>query len=70
MNRKDIPRFEGWWGTKKDTRFLMKPEFEPMENADAWQISNAAYTFCCTLFGILEMFEEVGMDALIEKREK
>ncbi|MGB3150211.1 MAG: kynureninase, partial [Maribacter sp.] len=27
LGKKDIPRFEGWWGTKKETRFLMKPEF-------------------------------------------
>jgi len=36
LGKNDIPRFEGWWGTKKESRFLMKPEFEPMANADAW----------------------------------
>jgi kynureninase len=70
LNRKDIPRFEGWWGTKKDTRFLMKPEFEPMENADAWQISNAPILSVAPYLASLELFEEVGMPALIEKRNK
>ncbi len=68
LNRTDIPRFEGWWGTKKDTRFLMKPEFEPMENADAWQISNAPILSVAPYLASLELFEEVGMPALIEKR--
>lgn len=70
LNKKDIPRFEGWWGTKKDTRFLMKPEFEPMENADAWQISNAPVLSIAPYLASLTLFEEVGMMALIEKRNK
>ncbi|MDF4223496.1 kynureninase [Maribacter sp. M208] len=68
LNKKDIQRFEGWWGTKKETRFLMKPEFEPMENADAWQISNVPVLSVAPYFASLTMFEEVGMEKLIEKR--
>ena len=68
LGRKDIPRFEGWWGTKKETRFLMKPEFEPMENADAWQLSNAPILSVAPYLASLELFEEVGMSDLIEKR--
>jgi kynureninase len=70
LNRKDFPRFEGWWGTKKETRFLMKPEFEPMENADAWHVSNPAVLSVAPYLASLEMFEEVGMAALIAKRNK
>ncbi|WP_396633659.1 kynureninase [Maribacter sp. R86514] len=69
LNKKDIQRFEGWWGTKKETRFLMKPEFEPMENADAWQISNAPILSVAPYLASLTMFEEVGMQKLIEKRK-
>ena len=68
LNKKDIQRFEGWWGTKKETRFLMKPEFEPMENADAWQISNVPILSVAPYLASLTMFEEVGMERLIEKR--
>jgi kynureninase len=68
LGKDDIPRFEGWWGTKKETRFMMKPEFDPMENADAWQISNASILSIAPYLASLEMFEEVGMQALIEKR--
>ncbi|MDH7445033.1 kynureninase [Aquimarina sp. 2201CG14-23] len=67
-NKKDIPRFEGWWGTEKESRFLMKPEFEPMPNADAWQLSNAPILSLAPYLASLELFDEVGMDALIKKR--
>ncbi len=70
LNKKDIPRFEGWWGTKKEFRFLMKPEFEPMKNADAWQVSNPPVLSLAPYLASLEMFEEVGMKVLIEKRNK
>lgn len=70
LGRNDIPRFEGWWGTKKETRFLMKPEFEPMDTADAWQLSNPPVLSLAPYLASLELFEEVGMEALIEKRKK
>ena len=70
LDKKDIPRFEGWWGTKKETRFLMRPQFEPMANADAWQISNPSILSLAPYLASLELFEEVGMDLLIEKRKQ
>lgn len=70
LGKNDIPRFEGWWGTKKETRFLMKREFEPMPNADAWQVSNPPVLSLAPYLASLKMFEEVGMEALIEKRKK
>lgn len=68
LGKGNIPRFEGWWGTKKETRFLMKPEFVPTENADAWQLSNPPILSLAPYLASLEMFDEVGMDALIEKQ--
>tara|TARA_R110002020_G_scaffold445961_1_gene657994 strand:+ start:75142 stop:76410 length:1269 start_codon:yes stop_codon:yes gene_type:complete len=70
LGKKDIPRFEGWWGTNKDTRFLMKPEFEPMPNADAWQLSNAPILSLAPYLASLELFTEVGMEALMAKRDR
>ncbi|WP_025742713.1 kynureninase [Aquimarina pacifica] len=66
--QKNINRFEGWWGTSKETRFLMKPEFEPMNNADAWQLSNAPILALAPYLASLELFDTVGMDSLIKKR--
>ncbi|UII76703.1 kynureninase [Flagellimonas sp. HMM57] len=68
LGKKDIPRFEGWWGTKKETRFLMQPEFDPIETADAWQLSNPPILSIAPYLASLELFDEVGMDALIEKQ--
>ena len=70
LGKTDLPRFEGWWGTKKETRFLMKPEFEAIDTADAWQISNPPVLSLAPYLASLEMFAEVGMEMLIEKRNK
>ncbi|MBD1262975.1 kynureninase [Maribacter polysiphoniae] len=70
LGKDDIPRFEGWWGTKKETRFLMKPVFEPMATADAWQISNPPVLALAPYLASLQLFEAVGMDALIAKRNQ
>ncbi|WP_224483580.1 kynureninase [Robertkochia aurantiaca] len=64
---KDIPRFEGWWGTRKESRFLMEPEFEPMPNAEAWQLSNAPILSVAPYLASLTLFEEVGMERLRAK---
>ena len=64
---KEIPRFEGWWGHNKERRFLMEPEFDPMSGAEAWQLSNAPILALAPYLASLELFEEVGMAALIEK---
>ncbi len=67
-NNKEIPRFEGWWGHNKEERFLMAPEFDPEPNANAWQISNAPIFSLAPYLASLQIFDEVGMPALIEKR--
>lgn len=70
LGKDDIPRFEGWWGTKKEVRFQMKPEFDPIPTADAWQLSNPPVLALAPYLAALELFEEVGMPTLIEKRNK
>ncbi|WP_291869486.1 kynureninase [Maribacter sp.] len=70
LNNTDIPRFEGWWGTKKETRFLMKPQFEPMENADAWQLSNPPVLSVAPYLASLQLFERVGMPEIVKKRNR
>lgn len=69
LGREDLHRFAGWWGTKKENRFLMKPEFEPIPTADAWQVSNPPILSLAPYLASLEIFEEVGMPAIIAKRD-
>ena len=69
LGKTDIHRFEGWWGTKKESRFLMKPQFEPIETADAWQVSNPPVLALAPYLASLQLFEEVGMTALINKQQ-
>ena len=70
LDQDKIIRFEGWWGTKKETRFLMKQEFEPIDTADAWQLSNPPVLTLAPYLASLTLFEKAGMKSLIEKRKK
>ncbi len=66
----DLPRFAGWWGHDKDTRFLMGPDFRPIVGAEGWQISNPPILQMAALRASLDIFEEAGMAALAEKSRK
>ncbi len=65
--RTDLPRFAGWWGHDKATRFLMDDTFVPIQGAEGWQMSNETVLSMAALKASLEIFEEVGMKALIRK---
>lgn len=69
-NRPDLPRFAGWWGYDKSTRFMMEPGFRPMEGAEGWQLSNAPVISMAAHWASLELFDEIGMEALNVKSEK
>jgi kynureninase len=66
----DLPRFGGWWGHDKTTRFQMKSGFQPMEGAEGWQLSNVPILGMSAMKASLEVFAEAGMPALREKSEK
>ncbi len=66
----DLPRFGGWWGHDKSTRFQMKSGFKPMEGAEGWQLSNAPVLGMSAMKASIDIFADVGMQALREKSEK
>ena len=68
-NRPELPRFAGWWGHDKDVRFLMEPGFQPMQGAEGWQLSNAPVLGMAAHLASLDIFQEVGMKQLCEKRD-
>jgi kynureninase len=64
----ELPRFAGWWGHNKERRFKMEQKFDPIQGADGWQISNLPVLSLAPYLASVELFAEIGMDALIAKR--
>jgi len=67
LRRKDLARFAGWWGHDKATRFMMDDTFVPIQGAEGWQMSNETVLSMAALKASLEIFEEVGMKAIVRK---
>jgi len=69
-HNKELPRFAGWWNHNKETRFNMRQPFDVMKGAEGWQLSNPPILSMAAIKASLDMFAEVGMEALREKSEK
>lgn len=64
-----LPRFEGWWGHNKSTRFIMGPDFEPIGGIETWQVSNPPILAMAAVRASLEIFAAAGMERLRKKSE-
>ncbi|MFZ9388569.1 MAG: kynureninase [Chitinophagaceae bacterium] len=67
---KSLPRFAGWWGYRKDTRFNMEKGFDAIPTAEGWQLSNAPVLSMAAHKAALDIFEEAGQERLHAKRKK
>ncbi len=67
---KTLPRFAGWWGYTKETRFKMEKGFDAIPTAEGWQLSNAPVLSMAAHKASLDIFEEAGIDKLHSKRKK
>lgn len=67
LNDQSLPKFLGWWGHDKQTRFLMDHKFIPIPTVESWQLSNPPILQLALLKASLDIFDEVGMNALRKK---
>jgi kynureninase len=67
--RANLPRFAGWWGHNKTTRFDMPAVFDPLPGAEGWQLSNPPILPLAALRASMDIFTEVGMPQLRSKSE-
>ena len=63
----DLPRFAGWWGHDKDSRFLMDDQFVPMRGVEGWQLSNPPILSMAAIRASLDVFMEAGFQNLVAK---
>jgi kynureninase len=66
----DLPRFTGWWGQNKTTRFEMGPVFDPIPGAEGWQLSNPPIFQLAALRASMEIFDAATMPAIRKKSEQ
>lgn len=59
-----IPRYEGWWGNRSETRFTPNTDFDPAPGAAAWQLSNVPVFSALPLYASLPHFQKIGMSRL------
>jgi len=64
---KELPRFAGWWGYVKETRFQMEKGFHAIPTAEGWQLSNAPVLSMAAHKAALDIFDEAGMGELTAK---
>lgn len=68
--RSSLPRFEGWWGHDKASRFEMGPQFSPIEGAEGWQLSNPPIFPLASLRASMEIFDRATMPAIRKKGDE
>ena len=69
-HNKKLKKFSGWWSHNKETRFNMRQDSDITPGAEGYQLSNPPILSMAAIKASLDMFNEVGMEALREKSEK
>jgi len=69
-HNKKLKKFAGWWSHNKSTRFNMRQPLDVIPGAEGWQLSNPPILSMAAIKASLDMFNSVGMEALIEKSKQ
>ncbi len=67
-HEKNLPRFAGWWGYDKPTRFKMEKGFKAMPGAEGWQLSTPAIFLYAAHRAALEITDEAGWENILAKK--
>lgn len=73
VNRKHFgrkPGLAGWFGSDKEKQFDLSTNMSPAADAGAYQIGTPHILSSAPLYGSLEIFAEVGIDAIRDKSLK
>jgi kynureninase len=63
----ELPRFAGWWGHKRSTRFKLTNKFDPQEGAAGFQLSNPIILGMVSVQASLDVFNKTTMKDLRAK---
>lgn len=67
LDRTDFPRFAGWWGHDKESRFTMPDDFVPIKSAEGWQLSNPPILSMAAIKASMVLFKEAGIQNIRKK---
>lgn len=63
----ETPGLAGWHGNVKETQFQLRHSHEASQDADGWLTGTAPLLSMAGLDGVLDIYEEAGMDRVREK---
>jgi len=59
---------QGWWSNAQETRFEMRDHVDPAPGAETFRLCNPPPWLAALNLASLEIFEEVGMEAILAKQ--